>query len=108
MAGRGVGKPSATFGNAQQPVEHRRTYAVGRAVSRQYGNSAIRQYGYNSSTWFHEWLGADSVQLRNSYTVQQLIEQRNPSVVDDVGFNGADNVEENPLSGRIGNKDRFL
>jgi hypothetical protein len=23
MAGRGVGKPSATFGNAQQPVEHR-------------------------------------------------------------------------------------
>jgi hypothetical protein len=41
-------------------------------------------------------------------TVQQLTEQRNRSVVDDVGFNGADNVEENPLSERIRNKDRFL
>jgi hypothetical protein len=34
--------------------------------------------------------------------LRQLVEQRTPSVVDDGGFNGADNVRENPLSGRIG------
>jgi hypothetical protein len=38
-----------------------RTYAVGRAVLRQYDNLAIRHYGYDSSTWLHGWLGFNCV-----------------------------------------------
>ena len=55
-----------------------RTYAVGRDFLRQYGNSAIRPYGYDSSTWLHRWLGSDSVQLRNSYDLLPITRYSSP------------------------------
>jgi hypothetical protein len=42
------------------------------------------------------WPGVGTTFSNPLNTVQQLVEQRIPSVVDDGGFNGADNVRENP------------
>jgi hypothetical protein len=53
------------------------------------------------------WPGVGTTFSNPLNTVQQLVEQRIPSVVDDGGgFNGVDNVRENPLSGRIGDLPR--
>jgi hypothetical protein len=39
--------------NLNKAIVNLIAYAVGKAILRQYGNSAVRPYGYDSSTWPH-------------------------------------------------------